>query len=408
MPILNVSKVVSTLPDPLAANTVYAVRVGAGFDLYISDSTGTVAHKINLGTIYTISATAPDPAVYPLWITLTGQIFAWDGEEWFEVGGGGAAGGETPPGGTSGQIQYNSAGSFAGAANVHIESGFLRLLNAEPGAAPSAGGLKLFSRNVAGRSLPAFMGPSGLDSALQAFLARNKIAWFNPPGNATTVQVMGMAAPSATGTATAASVAVTNIHTVMRRLEYAVTTASATAVAGSRSTALQYHIGDVANNLGGFTFVARFGPSRGVASNATRRGFAGLTSNTGAPTDANPSAGTTWANMIGVGHDAADTNWQIMHRTGTGTVVKVDTGIPKAYADNSEMFELALFSAPGATPSVGYKFTRLSDGVSFEGTITSDLPSATQLLTWQIWNSVGGTSSVIGVSVASVYIETDY
>lgn len=40
-------KVVSTLPDPLEANAVYAVRVGAGFDLYITDSTGSVAHRIN-------------------------------------------------------------------------------------------------------------------------------------------------------------------------------------------------------------------------------------------------------------------------------------------------------------------------------------------------------------------------
>lgn len=42
-----ISKRVSTLPDPLTPNTVYPVRTGTGFDLYISDSTGSVAHKIN-------------------------------------------------------------------------------------------------------------------------------------------------------------------------------------------------------------------------------------------------------------------------------------------------------------------------------------------------------------------------
>ena len=42
-------KVVSSLPDPLEANTIYLVRVGAGFDQYVSDSTGTVAHKLNSG-----------------------------------------------------------------------------------------------------------------------------------------------------------------------------------------------------------------------------------------------------------------------------------------------------------------------------------------------------------------------
>jgi hypothetical protein len=40
-------KVVSALPATLAANAIYAVRVGAGFDLYITDSTGLVAHKVN-------------------------------------------------------------------------------------------------------------------------------------------------------------------------------------------------------------------------------------------------------------------------------------------------------------------------------------------------------------------------
>ena len=40
-------KVVSQLPSQLEANAIYAVRVGEGFDLYISDSTGAMAHKVN-------------------------------------------------------------------------------------------------------------------------------------------------------------------------------------------------------------------------------------------------------------------------------------------------------------------------------------------------------------------------
>jgi len=44
------AKVVSALPDPLAPNTIYLVRTGAGFDLYCSDSTGSIAHKNNAVT----------------------------------------------------------------------------------------------------------------------------------------------------------------------------------------------------------------------------------------------------------------------------------------------------------------------------------------------------------------------
>lgn len=273
-------------------------------------------------------------------------------------------------------------------------------------ALPEAGTVRLFARSVGGRMLPAYIGPSGLDSALQPLIARNKIAWANPNGNSTAMGLMGIAL-TATGTATAANVATTNIHTAIRRLEYAVTTAATTAVAGFRSGANQYHIGEANTPFGGFTTVCRFGPSRGQASNATRRAFVGMTSNTAAPTDVDPSATAAWANLIGVGHDAADANWQIMHRTGTGTTTKINTGIPKAYNDNTEMFEVSIFTAPTGTPSVTVQLRRLSDDLTFTHTITSNLPAATTLLGFQAYNSAGGTSSVMGIALASLYIETD-
>jgi hypothetical protein len=287
----------------------------------------------------------------------------------------------------------------------HVVDGQLEFpLNAAP-TTPPADTVAIFGRRVAGRMLPAFIGPSGLDSSIQPWLARNKVAWYNPPGNATTVNQLGMAA-TATGTATSASVAVTNIHTAIRRLEFAVTTAATSAVAGLRSAALQYHIGDSGTPYGGFTFVARSGPSRGAASNATRRFWMGLTSITAAPTDVNPS---TWAaNAIGVGADSTDTNLHVMHRAATGTMTKIDTGFAKASADNSEMYDVVIFTAPSGSASVGVQLTRLSDGAVFSTTITTNLPAVTQLLTWQMWTSVGGTSSVVGLSVASVYIETDF
>jgi hypothetical protein len=40
-------KVISTLPSQLEADSIYAVRVGVGFDLYITDTTGSIAHKVN-------------------------------------------------------------------------------------------------------------------------------------------------------------------------------------------------------------------------------------------------------------------------------------------------------------------------------------------------------------------------
>ena len=40
-------KVIANLPSVLVPDALYAVRVGAGFDLYVADATGAVAHKLN-------------------------------------------------------------------------------------------------------------------------------------------------------------------------------------------------------------------------------------------------------------------------------------------------------------------------------------------------------------------------
>lgn len=41
-------KVIASLPESISPNTLYFVRVGSGFDLYTSDATGQIAHKLNI------------------------------------------------------------------------------------------------------------------------------------------------------------------------------------------------------------------------------------------------------------------------------------------------------------------------------------------------------------------------
>lgn len=305
-------------------------------------------------------------------------------------------------GGSDTEVQFNNGGSLDGAPDVLIEDGQLRLEVVAAPDAPAAGGLKLFGRSIAGRILPAFIGPSGLDSSLQPYLARNKVAYAQPNGNSTTVGLLGLAL-SATGTATGANVATTNLHTAMRGIEYLVTTAATTAVAGFRSTAAQFFRGS--GITGGFTFICRFGPATGV-STSTNRCFVGFTSATGAPTDVQPSSLT---NMVGLGWDAADSNLQIMHNDGSGTATKIDLGgsFPVPTADRTEVYELALFCPPGGS-DIYYEVTDLVNGTVATGTISSDMPSSTTLLAPRGWMSVGGTSSVIGIALKSLYIETDY
>jgi hypothetical protein len=109
-------------------------------------------------------------------------------------------------GGSTASVQYkNNDSGLSGAAYVEISSeGNLCLHDVAVPTSPSEGRIVLFGESCAGRCMPAFIGPSGLDSILQPFLARNKIGYWTGNGNANTAPLaFGMAAPTATGTATA-------------------------------------------------------------------------------------------------------------------------------------------------------------------------------------------------------------
>lgn len=278
----------------------------------------------------------------------------------------------------------------------------LDLVDSNP-ATPAANTVRVFGRKVGGRMMLAMKGPSGLDTVLQPHQGRNKVKTNMPQGNGTVIAANGITL-TATGTATAASVATTNLHTAISRLDYLVATASTTAVAGGHSAAAQFFRGTSGGKLGGFHFIWRFGPATGVAADATRRGFCGLSSLTAAPTDADPSA---QANVLGVGCDAADTTWHFMHKTGTGTVVKVNTGLSKSAADRTEAYELAMFCAPGGT-TVQMVLTNLTADLAYEYEAAASLPAATTLLAPRAFFSVGGTSSVIGLAHMGLNLETDY
>lgn len=221
--------------------------------------------------------------------------------------------------------------------------------------------------------------------------------------NGTSFSNIGINAPSAVGTATAAAIAVTNKHTMTPRVEALVTVASTTAVAGFRdATAGRVTVGGASADLGGFRFTMIWGPATGVAT-TTNRGFAGLHS-TATPTDVEPSSLT---NGVWMGWDAADTNIQLMRNDGSGTATKIDLGsnFPVPTTDRTSVYKLDLYSPKGTTQSVQYRVTDIVNGYVAQGTISSDLPGTSQLLTPKVWMSVGGTSSVIGVALMSVYLD---
>jgi hypothetical protein len=261
-------------------------------------------------------------------------------------------------------------------------------------------GVTTYSQNIGGRQMFGQLGKSGIAYTFQPFLARNRIASHQANGNATTITSWGAAAPTASGTATARTVATTNFFTWMRRIGY-VTPVTNNSVAGLRTAVLQYGLGNT-TGAGGFHFVTRFGISDPTLV-AGARLFCGLTSSTAALGNADPS---TFTNIIGVGLDAADTTLQIMHNDGAGAATKINLGASFPESTNTDMYELALYCAPNSS-TVFYEVINLTTNVEVVGTISTNLPLNTQLLGWQIWRHNATTGAIVGIDVVSVYIECD-
>lgn len=317
-------------------------------------------------------------------------------------------GGGGSPGGSSGEVQYNNAGAFAGAADVEIEGGQLRLPAISTPSAPATGGAKLYATDLGGIPWPAFSDPGSFDpTRLMDHLAFGKTHWFMPV-NGTTTFVLGFVV-SAQGTATTARLNTGSRRVRLRRIEYLVTAASTSAVASLRDNIGSFNEGVTIGGSnaweGGFYSVQHWGPATG-ASISTHRAFCGLWNNNAA-TDVEPS---TLFDIVGMGWDAADANVQFMHNDGSGAATKTDLGasFPVPSADRADTYRLEMYSPPGTTQSVSYRVTHLETGAVATGTVTTNLPLNTQGLGSNTWMSVGGTSSVIGIAPGTSLIRTEY
>ena len=278
------------------------------------------------------------------------------------------------------------------------------LTNGVGASAPSANTIRLYGDQVAGGlSKPYSRSIAGRVHSFQSHLAKSRVAMATANGDTTILSQHGIAI-STTGTPTIAAVSSASFYQSQRRLDILVTAASTSAVAGFYSAVNQFYRGNSAGR-GGFHFTCRWMPTTGQA--ATTRGFCGLSSIVAAPTDADPSTALTDA--LGMGWDTADSSIQIMHRTGSGTTAKesllgIQWPIPSA---NTTVFEFEMYCPPNGS-TVYWRLTNLTTGATpASGSLTTDLPANTTMLSPRCYMSVAGVSSVIGVSFLNMYIETD-
>lgn len=266
---------------------------------------------------------------------------------------------------------------------------------------PSDGYGTIFIKKIGGRIMVAQIGPSGLDTTLQANLGGNKIAMWMPPGGSTTVPgVFGMAALTATGTATARTIGVANLLSRMTRLGY-VSAATAGALAGGREAVAKYTTG-AGPGLGGFFARYRFGVSD-AATVAGARMFVGLDALTAAPTNIDPS---TKVNCLGVGQIGTSDNLHIIRGNATAKT-PIDLGANFPANTNVDAYELNLFAPPAG--GCYWQVRRLNTTFEATGFLPStEIPIATQLLCHQLWRCNNATALAVGLDVCGIYIETDH
>lgn len=309
------------------------------------------------------------------------------------------------------QSSTGSLLSLSGSASVYIsalaedfEIIDLPAVATEPGL-PQAGNGLLYAKAYAGRILPKFMGPSGVDFPLQPNLGFNNIAIWR--GGATTTattfaSVTGsMPYNSASPTApTIPTLATTSLRNQTYRSTIS-TGGTAGAIAYIRASALRIWRGNAAG-LGGYFVVHRFSLS---ALQTGMRVFAGIQDTAANPTNIDPTTATT-PGRIGLAINANTGNWNLVHNvTGTApTIIALGASFP---VNNTDIMELILFAKPNDT-GVGYRVTNWSTNQQTSGTITTNQPANTTFLIPSMWITNNATAAAATLDFISTYVETDY
>jgi hypothetical protein len=284
---------------------------------------------------------------------------------------------------------------------VDVQSGGLQLAAQADPAAPTAGNLRIYAKDIAGKILPKFVGPSGVDTPFQASLGFNRIAFSEPTGtaNCSTGAVGFGSTSTGAGTCVVPNISSANLLSSVRRETYSSGTTAGT-VSYQRQSQLQVWRGN-APSLGGFFYTTRFGTSTTVAGN---RAFVGLSSSIATPTNIDPTTSAT-IGRVGLVTNANTGDWSIATNAvgAAPSLINLGANFP---IDNTSMYELVLFSAPNGT-SIGYRVTNSSTGSVSSGTLSANLPTNTTFLAPQFWITNNATAAAATIDFAGWYLESD-
>lgn len=313
----------------------------------------------------------------------------------------GGGGGGTTSGGTVGEVQYNDgAGGFAGASNVEIESGNLRLVATTDPATPT-GGLIHYAKSIAGRVLPKIIGTSGIDTVMQVGLHGNSVFLVSPSNSTTAPTVIGGALTTATTISHQQTIASSAPWQATRRTRFQTSTTAGNAT-GARTAYGQWYRGSVAG-FGGFWFRCQLGMNINLQGGQKFVGLCNLTT----ALAGDPSA---LLNMCGMGYDAADLStgsWFFMYNDGTGTATKVNLGA-NALRNTTDGYDLIMYLAPNGSELFVRIVNIATNVVVLDTSYTTLLPVANTAMAFKAEVRNGAVVAADNIEIAKVYIETDY
>ncbi len=284
---------------------------------------------------------------------------------------------------------------------VDVQSGGLQLATQTDPAAPAANNLRIYAKDIAGRVMPKWVGPSGVDTPFQANLGFNRVALSAPTGttNCSTGATGIGSTSTGAGTCTVPALAATNLLTSVRRLSFSTGNTAGT-VSYQRQSQLQVWRGNTAG-VGGFFYTIRFGLSTLATGN---RAFIGLSSSIANPTNVDPTTSAT-IGRVGLAINSNTGNWNFVNNA-VGTAPTV-TGLGASFPVNTtDLYELILFSAPNGS-TIGWRVTNISTGAQTSGSASTNIPANTVFLAPQFWITNNATNAAAILDFSGWYLESD-
>jgi len=353
----------------------------------------------------------------PVVTLLAGESMQYvDGQGWVYYASNGAAkSGNQGAVGSDKEIQFNDGGIALGAEpdfvwdrttnrlgiGISTNSGSITLgadTTDEPAASTSQ--LRIYAKDIGGRIMPKWIGPAGVDTPFQASLGHNGVRQVAPGTGTTAATAMTAFGTTFTSTGTQSQIAITTGASVKNKMRM---------VGMATSTTAGNIVGNITPNYetkrdGGFFFTIRFGVGGTIVSG--QRQFHGLWSNTTLAANNDPTTSTTA--KVGIGYALTGTvgNWEICMASGTATMAAIDLGSTDFLVNNTGVYELVLFCGPGG--NISYRATNLENAATQMGTLTTNAPPASTLLTVQNWVTNNTTGAAATMLINKWYLESDY